>query len=181
MQVEPTEIPEVLVVTPPVFGDERGFFTEAFNLAAFEQATGIRRMWVQDNHSRSGRGVLRGLHFQNPQPQGKLVRCAAGAIYDVVADIRRSSPTFGSWVGVELSGENFRQLWVPEGFAHGFLVLSETADVLYKATDYYLPEGDRAVRWDDPTLAIDWPIQGTPVISDKDNAAPLLNDADLFA
>jgi len=181
MLVEPTEIPEVLVVTPPVFGDERGFFTEAFNLAAFEQATGIRRMWVQDNHSRSGRGVLRGLHFQNPQPQGKLVRCAAGAIYDVVADIRRSSPTFGSWVGVELSGENFRQLWVPEGFAHGFLVLSETADVLYKATDYYLPEGDRAVRWDDPTLAIDWPIQGTPVISDKDNAAPLLNDADLFA
>jgi dTDP-4-dehydrorhamnose 3,5-epimerase len=181
MLVEPTEIPEVLVVTPPVFGDERGFFTEAFNLAAFEQATGIRRMWVQDNHSRSGRGVLRGLHFQNPQPQGKLVRCAAGAIYDVVVDIRRSSPTFGSWVGVELSGENFRQLWVPEGFAHGFLVLSETADVLYKATDYYLPEGDRAVRWDDPTLAIDWPIQGTPVISDKDNAAPLLNDADLFA
>jgi dTDP-4-dehydrorhamnose 3,5-epimerase len=181
MQVEPAEIPEVLVVTPPVFGDERGFFTEAFNLAAFEQATGIRRVWVQDNHSRSGRGVLRGLHFQNPQPQGKLVRCAAGAIYDVVADIRRSSPTFGSWVGVELSGENFRQLWVPEGFAHGFLVLSETADVLYKATDYYLPEGDRAVRWDDPTLAIDWPIQGTPVISDKDDAAPLLNDADLFA
>lgn len=181
MLVEPTEIPEVLVVTPPVFGDERGFFTEAFNLAAFEEATGVRRTWVQDNHSRSGRGVLRGLHFQKPQPQGKLVRCAAGAIFDVVVDIRRSSPTFRSWVGVELSGENFRQLWAPEGFAHGFLVLSETADVLYKATDYYLPDADRAVRWDDPTLGIEWPIDGSPVVSDKDSAAPLLADADLFA
>lgn len=167
----PLSIPDVMLVEPEVFGDTRGFFFESFNRRMFEEAIGRDLDFVQDNHSRSARNVLRGLHFQVQQPQGKLVRVAIGSIFDVAVDIRRDSPTFRRWVGVELSAENQRQLWVPEGFAHGFLVTSDSADVLYKATDYYAPEHERSIRWDDPTLGIEWPLDGPPRLSGKDRDA----------
>jgi dTDP-4-dehydrorhamnose 3,5-epimerase len=170
----PLSIPDVMLIEPEVFGDTRGFFFESFNRRMFEEAIGRDLDFVQDNHSRSARNVLRGLHFQVQQPQGKLVRVAIGSIFDVAVDIRRDSPTFRRWVGVELSAENQRQLWVPEGFAHGFLVTSDSADVLYKATDYYAPEHERSIRWDDPTLGIEWPLDGTPRLSEKDRDARLL-------
>lgn len=167
----PLAIPDVMLIEPEVFGDTRGFFFESFNRRMFEEAIGRDLDFVQDNHSRSARNVLRGLHFQVQQPQGKLVRVAIGSIFDVAVDIRRDSPTFRRWVGVELSAENQRQLWVPEGFAHGFLVTSDSADVLYKATDYYAPEHERSIRWDDPTLGIEWPLDGPPRLSGKDRDA----------
>ncbi len=174
MQVTPTEIPGVLVLEPRVFADDRGSFFESFNARAFAAAVGWEVAFVQDNQSTSRRHVLRGLHYQEPHPQGKLVRALAGAIFDVAADIRPGSPTFGRWVGVELSAENRRQLWVPEGLAHGFLVLSESAEVLYKTTDFYAPGCEKCLRWDDPTLAIQWPLAAPPVLSPRDAAAPLL-------
>lgn len=180
MKVTPTAMPEVLVLEPRVFGDDRGFFYESFNARTFEQLTGQRVNFVQDNHSKSARGVLRGLHYQIRQPQGKLVRVSAGAIYDVVVDMRRSSPFFGRWVGVELSAENRHQLWVPSGFAHGFVVTSESAEVLYKTTDYWAPEHERSVLWNDPALAIDWPLTGAPSLSGKDSQGKLLADAEAF-
>jgi dTDP-4-dehydrorhamnose 3,5-epimerase len=180
MQVRATAIPEVVVVEPNVFGDERGFFMESWNAHAFAQA-GIDAVFVQDNHSRSRCGVLRGLHYQIREPQGKLVRVAAGEVYDVAVDLRRSSPTFGRAVGERLSAENKRMMWIPPGFAHGFLVLSEIADFLYKATAYYAPEHERAIRWDDPQLAIDWPLTGAaPTVSAKDAAAPFLAQAETY-
>lgn len=169
MKVTHCDIDDVLLLEPRVFGDARGFFMESFNQRAFSDATGLNLQFVQDNHSRSARGVLRGLHYQAVQPQGKLVRVVAGAVFDVAVDIRRDSPTFGKWVGQVLSAENNHQLWVPPGLAHGFLVLSEFADFLYKTTDYYAPEHERCIAWNDPTLAIDWPLDGqAPVLSDKD-------------
>ena len=180
MDVTATRLPEVLIVTPRVFGDDRGFFMESYNRRAFNEAVGQDIDFVQDNHSRSAKGVLRGLHFQlPPHAQGKLVRVTAGSVFDVAVDVRRDSPRFGQWAGVELSAENHRQLWIPPGFAHGFLVLSEHADFLYKATAYYCPPAEASIRWDDPTIAIAWPIpQGTtPVVSDKDTRAPLLEAA----
>jgi len=181
MKVTPTAMPEVLVLEPRVYGDERGFFYESFNSRTFEQLTGQRVNFVQDNHSKSARGVLRGLHYQIRQPQGKLVRVSAGAIYDVVVDMRRSSPFFGRWVGVELSAENRHQLWIPIGFAHGFVVTSDSAEVQYKTTDYWAPEHERAVLWNDPALAIDWRLTGEPVLSGKDSQGRLLADAEAFA
>ncbi len=163
-----TAIEGAIVIEPRVFGDARGFFFESWNRRAFEAAVGGSVEFVQDNHSRSGRGVLRGLHYQVVRPQGKLVRVVAGAVFDVAVDIRPGSPTFGRWLGVELSADNKRQLWVPPGLAHGFVVRSDSADVLYKATDYYFPEHERCIRWDDPTLAIDWGITSPPLVSDKD-------------
>ncbi|NSX12903.1 dTDP-4-dehydrorhamnose 3,5-epimerase [Cupriavidus taiwanensis] len=180
MNIVKTALPEVLILEPKVFGDDRGFFFESFNARQFEEATGLKRDFVQDNHSRSAKNVLRGLHYQIQQPQGKLVRVVAGTVYDVAVDIRRSSPNFGKWVGVELSAENKRQLWVPEGFAHGFVVLSESAEFLYKTTDYYAPQFERSLRWDDPALAIEWPIDGAPVLSKKDENAPAFAVAELF-
>ena len=182
MNVIRTAIPEVLIFEPKVFGDERGFFMESFNERVFREATGRDDHFVQDNHSRSARGVLRGLHYQlPPHAQGKLVRVVSGTVFDVAVDMRRSSPTFGRWVGVELSEGNHRQLWIPPGFAHGFLVLSESADFLYKTTDYYAPETEGAVRWDDPALGIEWPEAGVaPQLSAKDQAAPLLAQARTF-
>lgn len=180
MNIVKTALPEVLILEPKVFGDDRGFFFESFNARQFEDATGLKRDFVQDNHSRSAKNVLRGLHYQIQQPQGKLVRVVAGTVFDVAVDIRRSSPNFGKWVGVELSAENKRQLWVPEGFAHGFVVLSESAEFLYKTTDYYAPQFERSLRWDDPALAIDWPIDGAPVLSKKDEDAPAFAVAELF-
>jgi dTDP-4-dehydrorhamnose 3,5-epimerase len=181
MKVTPTAMPEVLVLEPRVFGDDRGFFFESFNARTFEQLTGLRVNFVQDNHTRSARGVLRGLHYQIRQPQGKLVRVSSGAIFDVVVDMRRSSPFFGRWVGVELSAENHHQLWIPPGFAHGFVVTSDSAEVLYKNTDYWAPEHERAVLWNDPALAIDWPLDGAPILSGKDSQGKLLADAEAFA
>lgn len=180
MNIIKTTLPEVLILEPKVFGDDRGFFFESFNARQFEEATGLKRNFVQDNHSRSARNVLRGLHYQIQQPQGKLVRVVSGTVFDVAVDIRRSSPNFGKWVGVELSAENKRQLWVPEGFAHGFVVLSESAEFLYKTTDYYAPQFERSLRWDDPALGIRWPIDGAPVLSKKDDDAPALAVAELF-
>ena len=180
MRAIPTAIPEVLILEPKVFGDERGFFLESFNARTFAEVTGVKRDFVQDNHSRSQRGVLRGLHYQLQQAQGKLVRVVQGEVLDVAVDIRRSSPTFGRWVGVHLSAENKRQLWVPEGFAHGFVVLSDYAEFLYKTTDYYAPEHERCIRWDDPDLAIDWPLAEAPQLSAKDKAGVNFRDADLF-
>ena len=180
MQAINTKLPGVLILEPKVFGDERGFFFESFNARAFAEATGLQCEFVQDNHSRSQRGVLRGLHYQVQQAQGKLVRVTAGEVYDVAVDLRRSSPTFGKWVGTLLSAENKRQLWVPAGFAHGFLVLSEFAEFLYKTTDYYAPEHERCIRWDDPSLAIDWPLDGTPQLSAKDQAGLNFVDAQVF-
>lgn len=171
MKIIPTAIADVLIIEPRVFGDARGFFFESFNKKAFQQATGLEADFVQDNHSRSAKGVLRGLHYQIEQPQGKLVRVVRGAVFDVAVDLRKSSATFGRWVGAELTEENHRQLWVPPGFAHGFLTLSDSADFLYKTTDYYAPEFERCVAWDDPTLAITWPLAGEfPKISAKDQA-----------
>lgn len=181
MNVIATHLPDVLILEPTVFGDARGFFYESFNARTFEQATGLTRGFVQDNHSRSQQGVLRGLHYQLEQPQGKLVRVIHGEILDVAVDIRRSSATFGQWVAVHLSGHNHRQLWIPEGFAHGFVVLSETAECLYKTTDYYRPEAERCIRWDDPDLAIDWPLDRSPLLSAKDAKGLALRDAEVFA
>ncbi|CAN6484258.1 unnamed protein product [Victoria cruziana] len=182
MQITPTALPEVLIVEPRVFGDARGFFTESWNEQVFNQATGNTLPFVQDNHSRSARGVLRGLHFQlPPHAQGKLVRCVAGAVFDVAVDLRKSSPDFGRWVGVELTADNHKQLWIPPGFAHGFLVLSETADFLYKTTDYYAPQAEGSVRWDDPAIGIQWPDTGVaPLLAEKDAKAPLLAAAKFF-
>jgi dTDP-4-dehydrorhamnose 3,5-epimerase len=175
-----TAIPDVLILEPRVFGDERGFFYESFNARTFAEATGSKHEFVQDNHSRSSRGVLRGLHYQVQQAQGKLVRVTLGEVLDVAVDIRRSSATFGQWVGVRLSAANKRQLWVPEGFAHGFVVLSEHAEFLYKTTDYYAPAHERCIRWDDPTLAIDWQFDDAPQLSGKDLAGLPLSEAELF-
>jgi len=172
MKVMPTEIPDVLILEPKVFGDDRGFFMESCNQNVWEEATGLKRTFVQDNHSRSAKGVLRGLHYQVEHPQGKLVRVVRGEVFDVAVDLRRSSPTYGRWAAVVLSAENKRQFWVPEGFAHGFLVLSDSADFLYKTTDYYAPEYERSIRWNDPDLAIEWPLDGEPLVSPKDAAAP---------
>ena len=181
MNVIETTLPGVLILEPKIFGDDRGFFYESFNTRSFQDATGLNPAFVQDNHSRSARGVLRGLHYQVQQPQGKLVRVTAGEVFDVAVDIRRHSATFGQWFGLHLSAENKRQLWVPEGFAHGFLVLSEYAEFLYKTTDYYAPAHERCIRWDDPQLAIDWPLQGlTPQLSGKDQAGASFHEADLF-
>lgn len=173
-------IPDVVLIEPKVFGDERGFFFESFNQKAFNEATGTNHQFVQDNHSRSRQGVLRGLHYQIQQPQGKLVRVAQGAVFDVAVDIRKSSPTFGRWVGAVLTDDNHKQLWVPPGLAHGFLVLSDSADFLYKTTDYYSPEHERCIRWDDPQLAIAWPDVAVKIqLSAKDLAASSLAEADL--
>ena len=179
MNVVQTAIPEVRVIEPKVFGDPRGFFLESWNARAFATA-GIRAEFVQDNHSRSARSVLRGLHYQIRQPQGKLVRVVAGEIFDVAVDLRRASPTFGRWVGMRLSAETKRMAWVPAGFGHGFLVVSEFAEVLYKTTDYYAPEHERVIAWNDPDLAIDWPLAGTPVLSARDAAGARLRDAEVF-
>jgi len=165
-----TDIDGVLIIDPKVFGDARGFFFESFNQRVFDEAVGRPVAFVQDNHSRSGRNVLRGLHYQVERPQGKLVRVVAGSVFDVAVDIRRESPTFGRWVGVELSAENKRQLWVPPGLAHGFVVRSDSADFLYKTTDYWFPEHERCIRWDDPELAIDWGLTAAPLVSTKDAA-----------
>ena len=182
MIVTATAIPDVLLIEPKVFGDERGFFLESYNAKVFREATGLDVTFVQGNHSRSARHVLRGIHYQVVRPQGKLVRAVSGTVFDVAVDLRRSSPTFGRWVGVELSAENHRQMWIPAGFGHGFLVLSGYADFLYKTTDYWVAEYDRAVRWDDSTLAIDWPMAGSaPVVSAKDAAAPTLDMAETYA
>ncbi|HEY9886948.1 MAG TPA: dTDP-4-dehydrorhamnose 3,5-epimerase [Candidatus Obscuribacterales bacterium] len=182
MNVIPTDIPEVLILEPQVYGDHRGFFMESYNQQTFADKTGCQRQFVQDNHSRSKGGILRGLHYQIQSPQGKLLRVVSGTIYDVAVDVRRSSPTFGQWVGVMLSAENHRQLWVPEGFAHGFYVMSDSADVLYKTTDYYAPQHERCIVWNDPDLDIDWPIgDGTPVLSAKDQQGDRLATAEVFA
>ncbi|CAM8667909.1 RfbC dTDP-4-dehydrorhamnose 3,5-epimerase and related enzymes [Comamonadaceae bacterium] len=178
MQVTRTAITDVLLLEPKVFGDERGFFFESFNERVFREATGVTLPFVQDNHSKSGYGVLRGLHYQLQQPQGKLVRVAAGEVFDVAVDIRPESPTYGKWVGEILSASNKRQLWVPPGLAHGFVVLSETAEFLYKTTDYYAPEHERCIAWNDPTLAIAWPEMSiAPKLSAKDSAGALFDDA----
>jgi dTDP-4-dehydrorhamnose 3,5-epimerase len=176
-----TAIPDVLIIEPKVFGDQRGFFFESFNRRQFASLIGRDLDFVQDNHSRSEKNVLRGLHFQIQQAQGKLVRVIQGAVFDVAVDIRKSSPTFGQHVAIELSAENQRMLWVPEGFAHGFLVTSATAEFLYKTTDYYAPEFERSIAWNDPALAITWPIEGAPSLSAKDQQAPLLADVTCFA
>ncbi|MCE1184708.1 dTDP-4-dehydrorhamnose 3,5-epimerase [Zoogloea sp.] len=181
MNVIKTAIPDLLILEPKVFGDARGFFMESFNAGTFRDVTGLDVQFVQDNHSRSGKGVLRGLHYQIQQPQGKLVRVARGAVYDVAVDMRKSSPTFGQWVGVELSEENNRQFWVPAGFAHGFVVLSETADFLYKTTDYYAPQFERSLLWNDPTVGVEWPLDGEPLLSAKDKDGKPLAECDTFA
>ena len=183
MKITPQAIPDVLLIEPKVFGDARGFFFESFNQQAFAAATGVDLPFVQDNHSRSGRGVLRGLHYQvAPKAQGKLVRVTSGAVFDVAVDIRRDSPTFGRWAGAVLSEENQQQLWIPPGLAHGFVVLSETADFLYKTTDTYSPAHERSIRWDDPAIGIDWPLAAhgisEPLLSDKDRAGRLLPEAE---
>ena len=183
MQVHRTELPDVLVLEPKVFGDARGFFFESYNQRAFAQAAGVSPEFVQDNHSRSMRGVLRGLHYQLNQPQGKLVRVTLGEVFDVAVDIRRSSPTFGRWFGANLSAENYRQMWVPAGFAHGYLVLSEHAEFLYKTTDFYAPEHERCIAWNDPALGIRWPLPeglAEPVLSAKDRAGVGFRDAEVF-
>jgi len=181
MQVTPTAIPDVLILEPKIFGDDRGFFFESFNQKTFQQVTGVTTEFVQDNHSKSRQWVLRGLHYQIQQPQGKLVRAGVGEILDIAVDIRQGSPHFGQWVGCILSAENKKQLWIPPGFAHGFVVLSEVAEVLYKATDYYAPEHDRSLLWNDPAIGIDWQLNGhEPQLSAKDQAAKSLDQAALF-
>ncbi len=180
MKVIPTTIADLVILEPTVFGDERGFFFESFNQRQFAELTGRNHHFVQDNHSRSMKGVLRGLHYQIQQAQGKLVRVIQGSIFDVAVDIRRSSPTFGQHVAVELSAENKHSFWIPEGFAHGFLVLSDTAEVLYKTTDYWAPKFERSIIWNDPVLGIDWPLHGQPQLSVKDQAGIVLNDAEVF-
>jgi len=179
MQVTPSAIPDVLVIEPKVFGDARGFFLESWNERAFLKA-GIKARFVQDNHSRSARNVVRGLHYQIKQPQGKLIRVTAGEVFDVAVDIRRSSPTFGKWIGNKLSGENKLMLWIPPGFAHGFSVLSEYAEFLYKTTDYYSPEHERTILWNDPDLAISWPVSGEPLLSAKDRQGVPFAKAEAF-
>ncbi|MBR8827147.1 MAG: dTDP-4-dehydrorhamnose 3,5-epimerase [Gomphosphaeria aponina SAG 52.96 = DSM 107014] len=181
MNVIPTKITDVFIIEPRVFGDERGFFYESFNEKVFAEKTGVQTNFVQDNHSRSLKNVLRGLHYQIQQPQGKLVRVVVGEVLDVAVDIRKSSPTFGEWVSCILSAENKRQFWVPPGFAHGFLVLSEAAEFLYKTTDYYAKEYERSIVWNDPDLAIDWPETATPLLSAKDQAGETLKTAEVFA
>lgn len=181
MNVIRTAIPDVLVIEPKVFGDDRGFFFESFNEARFAEAVGRTVAFVQDNHSRSARGVLRGLHYQIRQPQGKLVRVVAGEVFDVAVDLRKGSATFGHWVGMTLSAENKRQMWIPEGFAHGFVVTSDSAEFLYKTTDYWAPEHERCIAWDDPAVGVAWPIDGAPVLSEKDRRGLSLTDAEVFA
>ena len=180
MKVTPTSIPDVLIIEPKVFGDERGFFYESFNQQAFNLATGLNEHFVQDNHSRSTKGVLRGLHYQLQQPQGKLVRCVRGLVFDVAVDIRKSSPNFGKWVGVELTEQNHQQLWVPAGFAHGFVVLSDSADFLYKTTEYYAPANERCIIWNDPILAVKWPVNTQPSVSAKDALGFSFETAEVF-
>lgn len=180
MNVVPTKIPDVLIFEPKIFGDDRGFFFESFNKKVFKEATGIDKEFVQDNHSLSSRGVLRGLHYQIKQPQGKLVRVVSGEVFDVAVDLRKSSPTFGQWAGVVLSAENKRQFWVPEGFAHGFVVLSDAAEFLYKTTDYYAPEYERCIRWNDAELAIDWRYANEPLVSGKDAQGVMFKEAEVF-
>lgn len=178
MKATPTRIPDVLLIEPKVFGDDRGFFFESFNRRAFHEATGLNVDFVQDNHSKSARNVLRGLHYQVGQPQGKLVRVTQGEVFDVAVDIRKGSPTYGQWVGEILSAENKKQLWIPAGLAHGFVVLSETAEFLYKTTDYYAPQHERCIAWNDPDLAIAWPIEGQPLLSAKDAAGAAFREAE---
>lgn len=178
--VTPTTLPEVSILEPKVFGDDRGFFFESFNYRDFQLATGVNLNFVQDNHSKSSRGVLRGLHYQIHHPQGKLVRVIQGAVFDVAVDLRRSSPNFGKWVGVELSSDNKRQLWVPPGFAHGFVVTSESAEFLYKTTDYWRPEHERTLLWCDPTVCVQWPVSGEPKLAKKDAAGNVFAEADYF-
>lgn len=180
MKITPTAIPDVLVIEPKVFGDERGFFFESFSQAKLEAAIGGQVNFVQDNHSKSAKNVLRGLHYQIQQPQGKLVRVVQGEVFDVAVDIRKSSSTFGNWVGEVLSAENKKQLWVPEGFAHGFVVISESAEFLYKTTDYYAPEHERSIVWNDPAIDIKWPINGEPSLSSKDKLALSFENAETF-
>lgn len=180
MRVTPTEIPDLLVIEPQVFGDERGYFYESYNEKAWREKTGIIEHFVQDNHSRSAKNILRGLHYQIQQPQGKLVRVVVGEVFDVAVDLRKSSPTFGQWVGTNLSAENKKQLWIPVGFAHGFLVLSEYAEFLYKTTNYYAPQHERTLLWNDPDLAIAWPIQSEPILSAKDKVGTRLQDAEVY-
>lgn len=181
MQAVETGIPGLLILEPKVFGDARGFFFESYNQRRFEESTGLHVTFVQDNHSRSARNVLRGLHYQVKQPQGKLVRVVAGEVFDVAVDIRRSSPTFGRWFGTQLSAENKKMMWIPAGFAHGFVVLSDYAEFLYKTTDYWAPEHERCIMWNDPELAIAWPQQGEPLLSAKDAAGKPLREAEVFA
>jgi len=180
MNVLETPLPGVLILEPKVFGDARGFFLESWNKLTFAKL-GLEADFVQDNHSRSARGVLRGLHYQVNEPQGKLVRVVSGSVFDVAVDLRKSSPHFGQWVGYELSAENQRMMWIPPGFAHGFLVLSDSADFLYKTTTYYAPQWDRGIRWDDPQIGVAWPLDGVPVLSAKDQVQPLLKDAEVYA
>jgi dTDP-4-dehydrorhamnose 3,5-epimerase len=180
LKITPTSLPEVLLIEPKVFGDERGFFYESFNQKIFDEAVGRNVKFVQDNHSKSQKGVLRGLHYQIQNTQGKLVRVTEGEVFDVAVDIRRSSPTFGTWVGILLSAENKKQLWVPEGFAHGFLTLSETTEFLYKTTDYYMPDHERCIAWNDANLDIIWPISGMPSLSAKDQTGKNLSMAEVF-
>lgn len=180
MNILPTEIPDVMLIEPRVFGDDRGFFFESFNAKVFVEKTGVQTPFVQDNHSRSIQNVLRGLHYQIQQPQGKLIRTLVGSIFDVAVDIRKDSPHFGQWVGYELSAENKRQLWIPAGFAHGFVVRSQIAEVAYKTTNYYAPQHERCILWNDPDLAIDWQITAPPILSVKDQAGVSFQSADLF-
>jgi dTDP-4-dehydrorhamnose 3,5-epimerase len=180
MKVIAADIPDVLIIEPRVFGDERGFFYESFNQKGWKENTGLSNTFVQDNHSRSARNVLRGLHYQIKQPQGKLVRAIVGEVFDVAVDIRKSSPTFGKWVGFTLSAENKRIMWIPEGFAHGFVVLSEFAEFLYKTTDYWAPEYERTILWNDPNLGIKWPLNSNPVLSAKDSAGLEFKSAEYF-
>jgi len=179
MKVVPTAIPDVLLLEPRVFGDARGFFFESYNQRTFA-GLGIPDTFVQDNHSKSGKGVLRGLHYQMVNPQGKLVRAGSGEIFDVAVDLRKGSPTFGRWVGERLSAENRRMLWIPPRFAHGFVVLSESAELLYKASDFYAPEGERSLLWNDPALGIDWPFEGEPILSEKDRLGKLLAESEVY-
>ncbi len=180
MQATKTHIPDVIILEPKVFGDDRGFFFESFNARTFETLTGVTCSFVQDNHSKSARHVLRGLHYQIRRPQGKLVRVVQGEVFDVAVDLRRSSSTFGKWVGVTLSADNKKQLWVPEGFAHGFVVLTETAEFLYKTTDFYAPEYERSILWNDPLIGIDWPFEGEPKLAAKDAQSVTLGEAETF-
>lgn len=179
-EVTPTDLPEVLVLEPKVFGDDRGFFFESFNQREFQKATGLDVTFVQDNHSKSTQGVLRGLHYQIQHPQGKLVRVTQGAVFDVAVDLRRSSPKFGKWIGIELSAENKRQMWIPPGFAHGFIVTSESAEFLYKTTDYWHPEYERCLLWCDSCLGVRWPVEGEPRLAAKDAAGKIFAEADYF-
>ncbi|MSP86764.1 MAG: dTDP-4-dehydrorhamnose 3,5-epimerase [Methylotenera sp.] len=180
MQVVQTAIPDVLILEPMVFGDDRGFFFESFNQQTFQKLTGVKAHFVQDNHSTSSANVLRGLHYQIAQAQGKLVRVTAGEVFDVAVDIRRQSATFGKWVGVHLSAENKRQMWIPPGFAHGFVVLKDNTELLYKTTDYYTPQHERCIRWDDPDIGIEWPIAQVPILSGKDQTGVALLEAEVF-